>query len=313
MLIRIALFLIINLISFKVLAYDQLSEGCSSQNHYVVFEEKSRNILLEKDSDQKIYPASLVKLMTLYLTFDAIEKQKLKLTQLITISDRSEEISKVNKVNTLHLKKGQLISVREAILAVIVRSFNESAIALAEAVGDNEWQFVKLMNKKAVELGMLDTSFRNASGLHDLSQYTTARDLARLAVAIKNDFPGYYHLFSLRSFKFNKTKYKTHNHILEEYRGAEGLKTGFTNASGFNLIASALKNNTRVISVLVGCSSAHRREQFTKILLNHAFKKIPDFVYPEISGKIKKNYSYDLDYSKINENNQKINYRQSLN
>lgn len=312
---KIILLLIINLniFCFNALAYDQLDEGCSSKNHYVVFEEKSRNILLEKDSDEKIYPASLVKLMTLYLTFEAIEKQKLSLTQTIKISERAQEISRVNKVNTLFLKKDQSISVREAILAVIVRSFNESAIALAEAVGQDEWQFVKLMNKKAIELGMLDTSFRNASGLHDHQQYTTARDLARLSIAIKNDFPEYYHLFSLRSFKFNKTKYKTHNHILEEYQGAEGLKTGFTHASGFNLIASAVKNNIRVISVLIGCSSAHRREKFTKILLNNAFKKIPNFIYPEISGKINRNFTYDLKYSmQVNEDKELI-YRQSLN
>jgi D-alanyl-D-alanine carboxypeptidase len=310
---KIILFLLINLISTNVMANDQLAEGCSATNNYVVFEEKNRNILLEKDSDEKIYPASLVKLMTLYLTFEAIEKNKLKLSQLIKISERSEEISKVNKVNTLHLKTGQMITVREAILSVIVRSFNEAAIALAEVVGQDEWQFVKMMNKKALELGMIDSSFRNASGLHDQSQYTTARDLARLAIAIKNDFPGYYHLFSLRNFKFKKTKYHTHNHILEEYRGAEGLKTGFTKASGFNLIASALKNKTRVISVLIGCSSAHQREQFTKILLNQAFKKIPDYIYPEISGKIKKNFSYDLEYSvNINEDDNQ-NFRQSLN
>jgi D-alanyl-D-alanine carboxypeptidase len=268
-------------------------EGCSDNNAYVVFEEKNRNILLEKNSDEKIFPASLVKLMTLYLTFEAIENKKLNINNLIKISQRAEEISRVNKVNTLHLRQGQFLSVREAILAIIVRSFNEAAIALAEVVGEDEWHFVKLMNKKAQELGMYQTSFSNSSGLHSPSQYTTARDLARLAVAIKKDFPDYYHLFSLKNFKFKGQKYKTHNHILEEYQGAEGLKTGFTNASGFNLIASAYKSKVRIISVLIGCSSASRREAFTKVLLNRAFEKIPDKIYPEISGKIIKNFSYE--------------------
>ena len=269
-------------------------QDCDSKNSYVVFEEKNRNILLEKNADERIYPASLVKLMTLYLAFEAIENKKINLNRAIKISKRAEEVSRVNKVNTLHLHEHQSISVREAILAIIVRSFNEAAIALAEAVANDEWQFVRLMNKKAQELGMYNTSFRNASGLHEVSQYTTAKDLARLAVAIKTDFPDYYHLFSLKTFKFNKQKYKTHNHILEEYRGAEGLKTGFTNASGFNLIASALKGKVRVISVLIGCPSASKREAFTKKLLNRAFEKIPHQVYPEISGKIIKNFSFEM-------------------
>lgn len=290
--ILITIFILLS-INSKLQAKDFNSEGCSKNNAYVVFEEKDRNILLDRNSDLRIYPASLVKLMTLYLTFEAIEQKKISLNQEIKISGRAEEISAVNKVNTLHLKRGDSLTVREAILSVIVRSFNESAIALAEAVAVDEWLFVRLMNIKARELGMYDSSFRNASGLHDVSQYTTVRDLARLAIAIKKDFPEYFHLFALKNFKFDGQKYKTHNHILEEYRGAEGLKTGFTYASGFNLIASAYKNNLRIISVLVGCTSPAKREAFTKALLDEAYKKIPDRIYPEISGKIHKGFNYD--------------------
>ena len=267
-------------------------EGCSPNNAYVVFEEKNLNILLEKNANDIIYPASLVKLMTLYLTFESLEKKIISLNTEIKISARGEEISKVNKVNTLNLRQGYTITVREAIYSVIVRSFNEAAVALAEIVGKDEWQFVNMMNRKAQELGMYRTSFRNSSGLHEISQYTTALDLARLAIAIKKNFPDYYHLFSLKFYKFNHKKYETHNHILEEYQGSEGLKTGFTFVSGFNLIAAAKKSNVRVISVLIGCSSASKREQFTKILLNKAFKKIPHEIYPEISGKIRKTFSY---------------------
>ena len=277
----------------QLFAKDFNPEGCSKNNAYVVFEEKDRNIILDRNSDLRIYPASLVKLMTLYLTFEAIEEKKISLNKPITISGRAEEISSVNKVNTLRLRRGDTMTVREAILAVIIRSFNESAIALAEAVANDEWLFVRLMNLKARELGMYDTSFRNASGLHDVSQYTTARDLARLAIAIKKDFPEYYHLFALKKFKFDGQQYKTHNHILEEYRGAEGLKTGFTHASGFNLIASAYKNNSRIISVLIGCTSPVKREAFTRLLLDEAYKKLPDKIYPEISGKINKGFDYD--------------------
>ncbi len=287
---------LISLLIFFLLINPLLAEeliDCSPINSYVVFEEKNRNILLQKNAEEKIYPASLVKLMTLYLTFEALENKKISLNSIIKISPRAEEISRVNKVNTLHLHQGQILTVREAILAIVVRSFNEAAIALAEIIGGDEWQFVRLMNKKALELGMYNSSFRNATGLHENSQYTTSLDLARLAIAIKHDFPDYYHLFSLKIFKFHREKYKTHNHILVEYRGAEGLKTGFTNASGFNLIASASKGNQRVISVLIGCPSASKREQLTKSLLNEAFKKIPQQIYPEISGKIRRTFRYD--------------------
>ncbi|GDX36525.1 D-alanyl-D-alanine carboxypeptidase [Alphaproteobacteria bacterium] len=296
----------------QLFAKDFNPDGCSKSNAYVVFEEKNRNILLDRNSDIKIYPASLVKLMTLYLTFEAIEEKKISLNKLIPISGRAEEISLVNKVNTLHLKRGDTITVREAILAVIVRSFNESAIALAEAVANDEWLFVRLMNLKALELGMNDTSFRNASGLHDLAQYTTARDLARLAIAIKKDFPEYYHLFALKKFKFDGKKYKTHNHILEEYFGAEGLKTGFTHASGFNLIASAYKNNSRIISVLIGCTSAAKREAFTRLLLDEAYKKIPNRIYPEISGKINKGFDYNQNSLYLSRNRPEKVIRQGL-
>ena len=286
--IKILIFLLLTNSAFGIEITD-----CSPNNSYVVFEEKNRSILLQKNANEKIYPASLVKLMTLYLTFEALENKKISLNTSIKISQRAEEISRVNKVNTLHLRQGQTITVREAILAIVVRSFNEAAIGLAEIISNDEWQFVKKMNNKALDLGMYNSSFRNASGLHDFSQYTTALDLARLAMSIKKDFPDYYHLFSLKHFKFHREKYKTHNHILDEYRGAEGLKTGFTNASGFNLIASAKKGNIRVISVLIGCPSSQKRENLTKQLLNEAFKKIPHEIYPDISGKITKTFSYE--------------------
>ena len=296
--IKILIFLLLTNSAFGIEITD-----CSPNNSYVVFEEKNRSILLQKNANEKIYPASLVKLMTLYLTFEALENKKISLNTSIKISQRAEEISRVNRVNTLHLRQGQTITVREAILAIVVRSFNEAAIGLAEIISNDEWQFVKKMNNKALDLGMYNSSFRNASGLHDFSQYTTALDLARLAMSIKKDFPDYYHLFSLKHFKFHREKYKTHNHILDEYRGAEGLKTGFTNASGFNLIASAKKGNIRVISVLIGCPSSQKRENLTKQLLNEAFKKIPHEIYPEISGKITKTFSYEDQNINITQDN----------
>ncbi len=266
-------------------------KGCSEVYSYLVFDYKTSNIISENRSDRLAYPASLVKLMTLYLTFEAIEQGKLNPEQVLKISQRGEEISKVNKVNRLAIKEGDEITVREAIRAVIVKSFNEAAVTLAEAVSGDEWQFAHKMNDKASELGMINTSFRNASGLHEEGQYTTSYDLARLVIAMQKKFPGYYHLFSVKEFEYRGTKYETHNRVLLDYKGAEGMKTGFTNAAGFNLISAAKKGDHRVISVLLGCATAPRRDEFTKELLNKAFAKLED--HPDsFFVKVSKGFNY---------------------
>jgi D-alanyl-D-alanine carboxypeptidase len=146
-------------------------KGCSESYSYLIFDVETNNILSETRSEKFIYPASLVKLMTLYLTFEAIEQKKIQPLDVITISARGEEISNVNKINTLRLKEGDKITVRQAIGGVIVKSFNEAALSLAEAVAGDEWEFARKMNKKAEELGMFNTSFRNSTGLHEEGQY----------------------------------------------------------------------------------------------------------------------------------------------
>jgi len=267
-------------------------DGCSKDYSALVLEEKTGNILSQTRSDKVSYPASLVKMMTLYLTFEAIEQHKFSPDTELTISERGEEIAAVNKVNTLRLKQGDQITVREAINAVIVKSFNEAAITLAEAVAGDEWNFTRKMNEKAAQLGMLNTSFHNASGLHEEGQYTTSYDLARLALALKKDFPGYYHLFSSKKFRYNGAEFETHNHVLLDYKGAEGMKTGFTNASGFNLISSAKKNDVRVISVLLGCSTYQKRDKLTKQFLDEAFEKISNNKKAEIKVCLQKKPQY---------------------
>lgn len=266
------IFFAINLFFSNIL--HAAEQGCSKVYASLVLEEKTKNILFEKRADEIVYPASLIKLMTLYLTFEALKNHQLDPEKVLTISERGEEVSRVNKGNSLHLKRGDKITTHEAILSVIVKSFNEAAVTLAEAISNSEWEFAKKMNDKAQELGMINSSFRNSSGLHDEGQYTTSYDLARLALAIKKDFPKYYHLFAIKKFSYHGVDYETHNHVLVDYRGAEGLKTGFTNASGFNLITTAKQNDRRVISVLVGCASYQQRDKFTKNLLNEAFEKL---------------------------------------
>jgi len=257
--------------NLQSLAKAQIIPTCSNIGSLLVVDEESNKILFETNSQKIIYPASLVKMMTAYLTFEALENIQLTLEQEIIFSARAQEISEINKINTLRINDGNKISVEKAIQALIVKSYNESAIVLAEAVADNEWDFVKKMNKKALELGMINTSFRNASGLHEEGQYTTASDLARLALRLKKDFPQFYYFFSLKEFSYKNKIIKSHNRILNEYDGAEGMKTGYTNASGYNLVSSATNKKNRIFSVVTGCSSSRYRDNLSKFLLDLSF------------------------------------------
>lgn len=307
--------LLIIIVIFLTQNYQAFAEekGCGAVYSSLVFEEKTGNILYENMSEKISYPASLVKVMTLYLVFEALEKNKLQINQILTVSEHGEEIAAVNKINTLKLKQGDKITVMEAIKAVIVKSFNEAAVTLAEAVSEDEWTFTRKMNQKAEELGMINSSFRNASGLHEEGQYTSSRDLARLVGSIKRDFPQYYHLFATKNFKYRGTEYETHNYVLSNYKGAEGLKTGFTKAAGFNLISVAKRNNERVISVLLGCESNQKRDYFTEELLDEAFNDLSKNQENKINIKLSKKFDYffqsDNEYMPVNsryETNQEI-------
>jgi len=288
-------------------------KGCSDVYSQLVFDAKTQNILSETRSDKIAYPASLTKLMTLYLTFEALKAGKIKLDDEITVSQRGEEISAINRITTLHLKEGDKITVEQAIKGSIVKSFNEASISLAERVAGDEWQFVRMMNEKALALGMYNTSFRNSTGFHEDGQYTTAFDLARLTIALRRDFPAFYPLFSLRTFEYKGRKFETHNHVLVEYKGAEGMKTGYTKAAGFNLISSARKpfgkktrkkdmhitNNyqsqeleDRVISIVMGCASAKSRDNFTKQLLDSGFDNIKSFGKNALVSKVNSGFNY---------------------
>jgi D-alanyl-D-alanine carboxypeptidase len=270
----------------------ELENNCSANNSYLIFDAKSQQVLLQKNANTIIYPASLTKVMTAYLVFDAIKNKKLRWNQKITISHKAHKISLVNKVNTLNLQPQQTISVLEATQAMLVRSYNETAVALAEAVAKDEQKFADEMNKKAQELGMTNTFFVNSSGLHDNKQYSTAHDLAKLAFAVKRDFSEFYHLFSLKEFQIKNTKtvikninkkkkrkekivehrkYYSHNEFLLNYEGAEGMKTGYTKASGFNLIAVANQNNQQLFGILIGCESSKKRTKLMKMLFDIGF------------------------------------------
>lgn len=233
----------------------------------LVIDAKTGKVLEAHNSQIRIYPASIVKLMPLYIMFELIESGKLSLDKKLLVSAKAAKMPPCK----LGLRAGDTITVREAINALIIKSANDVAVTVAENIRPSEKAFAHLMNVKAKQLGMKNTYFKNASGLHDPLQQTTARDMAKLAMAIKKNYPKYYPLFSKTSFVFRGDIINGHNHVTKNYRGAEGLKTGFTNPSGYNLVTTASRNGKSLIAVVTGGRSAASRDQKMIRLLDQHF------------------------------------------
>lgn len=236
----------------------------------LIADTKSGFILSSRNANMKTYPASLTKVMTLYLTFEALEEGLLKMDDKLPISVKASRQPK----SKLYLKAGSTITVEEAIMALIIKSANDAAVVLAESLAPSEAEFADMMTKTARELGMTSTTFKNASGLHHPEQKTTARDMAVLTIAMINHHPEYYKLFGRKSFKFNGKTINSHNEIVRSYKGAEGLKTGFISAVGYNIISTAKKGDNRLVSVVIGYNSSRARDRKAVNLLNKGFKMI---------------------------------------
>jgi len=236
----------------------------------IVIDMETGQVLHDREADELRHPASLTKVMTLYLVFDAIESGKLKLTDRLPVSKAASRA----QPSKLGLKSGSTIKVEDAIRALVTKSANDVAIVIAEKLGGSETKFVAKMNAKAKELGMLNTTFRNASGLPDKKQVTTARDMAKLAEAVYLDHKNRYNYFSLSSFSWGKRKYMNHNELLKRVAGVDGIKTGFTNASGYNLMASAERGGRRVIAVMMGGSTGRSRDAHVADLIEAAFLEL---------------------------------------
>lgn len=236
----------------------------------LVADTKSGLILSSKNADEKLYPASLTKVMTLYLTFDALENGILSLNDPLPISDKAASQPK----SKMYLKAGDTITVREAVLALIVKSANDAAVVLAESLAPSEDDFALMMTSAAYDLGLRNTTFKNASGLHNPDQVTTAKDMAILTIAMINHYPQYYRLFSTNSFSYKGQLYGNHNNILRTYKGSEGMKTGYLSAVGYNIISTAQKDNKRLVSVVMGQNSIKKRDSEAKKMLDTGFKKI---------------------------------------
>ena len=248
---------------FLVLASAPVAEAEARGLARIAVDAQTGEVLYARRSQVRWHPASLTKMMTLYQLFSALERGKVSLNTKIKFSRRAAR----QPPSKLGIRPGGYIRVRDAIDALAVKSANDVAVAVAEKLSGSEVNFAKRMNKTARYLGMSRTNFRNSSGLHHSKQVTTARDMAILSVAMMRDFPQYYRHFSKKSFTYGKRRYGSHNRILKSYRGADGIKTGYIAKSGFNLAASAVRDNKRVVAVVLGAkSSSHRAALMTRLL-----------------------------------------------
>lgn len=229
----------------------------------IVVETNSGKILYQSASTAPRYPASLTKMMTLYLLFEALDSGRLTASTRIPVSAYAASRPPAK----LGFKPGQSIDVQTAILALCVKSANDVATAVAEYLGGSEEQFATMMTAKAHKLGMRATTFRNASGLPDPEQITTARDMAALAAALRQRFPHHYHYFANRSFSYNSKTIRGHNDLLGRVNGVDGLKTGYIRASGFNLATSVSRGGRRVVAIVMGGASAKARDAHMEDLI----------------------------------------------
>jgi D-alanyl-D-alanine carboxypeptidase (penicillin-binding protein 5/6) len=236
----------------------------------IVVDANSGEVLYASRADSPRYPASITKVMTLYLAFEALEQGKLKLTDRIVVTPRAAAQSPTK----LGLRPGESISVDEAMKVIAVRSTNDIAVALAEHIGGTESRFAALMTLRAQELGMSQTRFVNANGLPDSRQISSARDIALLSRAVMRDYPQYYSYFSTRNYDYHGRAMRNTNGLLHTMPGVDGIKTGFTNASGFNLAASAVRDGRRLIAVVLGGASTASRNNHVQDLLNAGFEVV---------------------------------------
>ncbi len=233
----------------------------------IVVDVESGEVLHAANADETRYPASLTKMMTLYLLFEELENGELRLDSPLPVSSYAAS----RQASKLYVKAGSTLPVETAIQALVIRSANDVAVVVAEALGGSEANFARMMTDKARQLGMPRTTFRNPNGLPDAGQITTARDMATLSIRLMQDFPQYYHYFSRTRFNWNGNTITGHNRLLDNYAGADGMKTGFIRASGFNVATSAVRNDRRLVSVVMGGFTAASRDTHMADLLDRGF------------------------------------------
>lgn len=234
----------------------------------IVIEAATGRVVSAVDPDEQRHPASLTKVMTAFLVFDAVSAGRLRMSDQITISAQAAAAPP----SKLGMPAGSRLTVEQALLAIITKSANDVAVAIAEHLAGSEPAFARLMTMKARSLGMRDTVFRNASGLPDRAQVTTARDMATLGRRLISDHPSHYGIFATDAFRFRGKVHRNHNNrILTGFDGADGIKTGYIRDSGFNLLASAQRDGRRIVAVVFGGASGPERDRHMASLMDDAF------------------------------------------
>jgi D-alanyl-D-alanine carboxypeptidase len=260
------------LLSFAILLFGTLEVIAKPRFSAIAVDARTGAVLFSKDPDGVTHPASLTKVMTLYILFSELKAGRVKLDTQFSVS----RAASAKAPSKLGLKPGQTISVEDVIKGLVTRSANDAAAVVAENLASSERDFAARMTRTARALGMSRTVFRNASGLPDPAQVTTARDIATLSLRIQRDFPEYYPYFRLTSFVYNGKVIRTHNRMLGRYPGLDGIKTGYVAASGFNLASSARRGDKRIIGVVMGASSTGSRNAYMTRMLNAAFPNCKD-------------------------------------
>jgi D-alanyl-D-alanine carboxypeptidase len=236
----------------------------------IVVDATTGSVLEAANPDAPRHPASLTKLMTLYMAFEALRDRRVTMDELVPVTPHAASM----EPSKLGLVPGTRLTVEEAILGLVTKSANDAAAALGELLGGSEDRFAQMMTLRARALGMSHTTFTNASGLPDPDQWTSARDLATLGRRLISDFPGYYPYFGTRSFTFQRRVIFNHDRMLESYPGADGMKTGYTVASGHNLVTSAVHGGVRLIGVVLGAASNPERDAHMAVLLDQGFEEL---------------------------------------
>ncbi len=242
----------------------------------------SQQILAENLADTRLEPASLTKLMTAYITFSSIKQGSLKLDQLVNISENSWKTGG----SKMFVRVNTEVKIEDLIKGMIVQSGNDACVALAEAIAGSEENFAQMMNREAQRLGMQSSQFRNATGLPDPDHFTTARDLARLTVALINDFPEFYKkYYSIKEYTYNNIKQQNRNRLLWLDESVDGVKTGFTDNAGYCLISSAVRDGRRLLSIVLGTTSSKARINESAKLLNWGYASF-DYVKLAPANKV---------------------------
>ena len=246
-----------------------LANGMSA----ILYDYNTGQILYEKNADEIHYPASLTKMMTLYLTFQALANEQIGSYSQFPVS----YIASIQEPSKLGLLPGQYVTVQDLVLGVATNSANDAAIVLAEGLAGNIHAFSNMMNNVAQQLGMSHSYFENPNGLPNPNQTTSARDMLTLGIALYRDFPQYYSVFQTRRFNYRGRQYRNHNHLLYTYSGVDGIKTGYIRAEGYNLVGSATRDDRRLIAVVLGCKTSGIRDRFMAELFTRGFEGNTNF------------------------------------